>query len=1146
MEHFSIRKRLLALFLVLLLMCSLATSAFAATYSAGDRVTVYHDFALPFKLKERNAEGFPWMATGYLTNALIPPSGASWVYCIDYWHSASGGTYTTTDLMQTSAWTSLSPVAQNGITLATIYGCPNNGVNDIYSYAATQLIIWEYQLGQRTNPTQTVSYFNATLNQNTTLKSYYNSILSTMSQHYLAPSFSGSTVTLNGYGRANGVTLTDTNGKLGNDSWSIATVAGFHAEQSGNNLLIYADESVAASSTTTVTLRRSLSVSTGSALGITVGGQKAILGVPPDPVSAALTVEMAATGSLTIQKTSDTDVADYCFKVYKHTDNLSWYGKSDSAGNVYVTNSSYTASGTKVYTFTGMTDGTYTFLEVLSQKGKDLVFPDSWRITVTKDGTAQFDHTYTASDLSRDSNGDCRLASVAITGLTGGGTMTMTIHNAPESGDLEVVKTSEDGKVSGISFVVEQYEPEGGIGWWELGTYVTDASGKFSIQDFAIGTQLRITEIVPDGYECTSENPQTVTITRGTNTVTFTNKPFAKLEIIKSCSDGKVSNISFKVEQYEPTGGNGWWTKGTYKTNSSGKIEIDGLKVGTRLRVTEIVPDGYVCNSENPQTVTLVAGTNTLNFENEPVASLEIVKTSTDGIIANISFTVEQYEPTGGIGWWTRGTYTTDADGKITIEGLKVGTQLRVTEIIPDGYVCNSENPQTVTLVAGKNTLSYENEPLAELEIIKASSDGKVDGISFKVERLIGRRWRTLGTYETDSDGKISIPNLRVGYQLRVTETVPENYICLSDNPQTLTLVADTNTVRFENKPVVRLELLKTSDDGNVDGIDFMLSIRKGQSFVDVDTYTTHDGGRISVEDLTLGATYRLTETVPEGYVGETPVQEFVAQLGTNSVTFVNRLIKGDLKIVKVDKASRTPLQGAGYRLYPSGGRQLAEGYTDENGELSFTDLPYGTYTYQEFATPEGFALDETVYTLAIRHDGEEIVQEHENSIIEGAIHILKTDEQGRPMQGVVFKLKFSVNDGETWTPIQHRAVGEPVQAGYCTADVPSNGTLTTGADGKATYTGLCIDTQLGSVLYRLTEVSTQPGYTLLSKPAFEGSLPYEEQIEVTITAVNHPEFQLPATGGHGMVATTAVTVLACLAAAVAFLSLRRKERKVK
>ena len=120
MEHFSIRKRLLALFLVLLLMCSLATSAFAATYSAGDRVTVYHDFALPFKLKERNAEGFPWMATGYLTNALIPPSGASWVYCIDYWHSASGGTYTTTDLMQTSAWTSLSPVAQNGITLATI------------------------------------------------------------------------------------------------------------------------------------------------------------------------------------------------------------------------------------------------------------------------------------------------------------------------------------------------------------------------------------------------------------------------------------------------------------------------------------------------------------------------------------------------------------------------------------------------------------------------------------------------------------------------------------------------------------------------------------------------------------------------------------------------------------------------------------------------------------------------------------------------------------------------------------------------------------------------------------------------------------------------------------------------------------------
>ena len=63
----------------------------------------------------------------------------------------------------------------------------------------------------------------------------------------------------------------------------------------------------------------------------------------------------------------------------------------------------------------------------------------------------------------------------------------------------------------------------------------------------------------------------------------------------------------------------------------------------------------------------------------------------------------------GGIGWWTVGTYTTDAGGEIKLEDRAVGDHFRVTELVPDGYVCESDNPQEITLAAGENTLTFRN-----------------------------------------------------------------------------------------------------------------------------------------------------------------------------------------------------------------------------------------------------------------------------------------------------------------------------------------------------------------------------------------------------------------------------------------------------
>ena len=520
------------------------------------------------------------------------------------------------------------------------------------------------------------------------------------------------------------------------------------------------------------------------------------------------------------------------------------------------------------------------------------------------------------------------------------------------------------------------------------------------------------------------------------------------------------------------------------------------------------------------------------------VASLEIVKQSDDGKISGITFTVK--DSSGN----TIYTGKTDNQGRINVPNLQIGQKLTVTETVPDNYVADKRE-QTITLTGGSNVLTFVNHPTSKLELLKQSDDGNVKGISFKLEEYEpeeGVGWWTRGTYKTDANGKINL-DLKYGYKYRVTETVPENYVC-DNRIQEFTAKAGVNTLTFVNHPTVMLELLKTSEDGHVSGIGFAVEKQSGSQYEPVGSYVTDEGGRIHVSNLEFGATYRVTETVPEGYVGDQPVQHFTAQLGTNTVRFSNRLIRGSLRIVKLDKGTEIPLQGAGYRVFNAAGEEVASDYTDENGEVVFENLAYGEYTYQEFEAPAGFVLDEAVYSFAIQEDGAEIVKQHDNQPKEGSISIYKTDEAGRPLPGVTFLLEASVDGGQTWSPICYREPESDVLAGFCTSQGLDNGTLTTGTDGFAVFSGLCIDTQLGEVMYRITETATKNGYSLLPGYAFEGSLSEDSEIEISFTVVNQPNYKMPATGGEGFVPMIIGLALAGLVGAIGFVVIRRKARR--
>ena len=203
---------------------------------------------------------------------------------------------------------------------------------------------------------------------------------------------------------------------------------------------------------------------------------------------------------------------------------------------------------------------------------------------------------------------------------------------------------------------------------------------------------------------------------------------------------------------------------------------------------------------------------------------------------------------------------------------------------------------------------------------------------------------------------------------------------------------------------------------------------------------------------------------------------------------------------------------------------------TDQNGELLFEDLLYGTgYSYQEVSVPKGFVLDQNVYPLSITENKVTVTMEHENFRREATLQVLKQDHQGNPLSGTTFLLEYSSDNGNTWSPVSYREAGNSVSFGGCTSAGLSYGQLTTGADGLAVFTGLRAD---GEILYRLTETACPPGYSLMGDPLYVGTLPVAvndpniadgETVDGTtytyslyVTATDNPVFRLPEAGRNG------------------------------
>ena len=284
-------------------------------------------------------------------------------------------------------------------------------------------------------------------------------------------------------------------------------------------------------------------------------------------------------------------------------------------------------------------------------------------------------------------------------------------------------------------------------------------------------------------------------------------------------------------------------------------------------------------------------------------------------------------------------------------------------------------------------------------------------------------------------------------------------------------------------------------------GVTYRLYDSAGKKVADV---TTGADGKAVLADLPQGRYSYQEISAPSGYVVDSTKYQITITATALNITQkrTNTPAKASIEIIKVDGDNKTPLQGAGFRLYDASNKQVAEGYTDVNGKLTFSSLRLGRYTYKEFKAPDGYVLDDTAHSAVLNKNGQVLKVTRENTPIKGSITVRKVDVMGSPLAGAELMLETSA-DGKTWSEV---------------------GRVTTDKIGVAKWENLKIGVQ-----FRITEVKAPAGDTLMTEPLFTGTLDSSNR-DVTITACNNAGFALPFTGGTGFTTYFLFAALALMA----------------
>lgn len=407
-----------------------------------------------------------------------------------------------------------------------------------------------------------------------------------------------------------------------------------------------------------------------------------------------------------------------------------------------------------------------------------------------------------------------------------------------------------------------------------------------------------------------------------------------------------------------------------------------------------------------------------------PLGDMKLVKTSEDGIVAGINFTV-----TGAKGFSK--TVTTNANGEIDISNLAPGTYT-ITEENIDRYVPNQS--QTITVSSGKtSSVSFYNilkkfrvtVTKQDYEKGHAQGDAKLGGAVyglFKGNDLVAQ-------YTTDSNGSFTTDYYVCGTDWTVREISPSEGYLLNDTVYKVGADPKDYTVEYNNAPDMtvmeqvikgKISIIKHTDNGETQietpekGAEFQVYLKSAVSFVNADkderdTIVCDEDGFASTKLLPYGV-YTVHQT--KGWDGREKITDFDVFINTDGKTYKflinNKNFESYLKVVKLDKETgkRIPYEGAAFEIYDSNNHRITMQYTypqvtsihtfytNKEGYLITPErLPYGYYTLKEVQAPYGYILDDTPIPFSISQ---------ENSSTDTGVTVVKVKARDVAQKGVI------------------------------------------------------------------------------------------------------------------------------------------------
>lgn len=572
-----------------------------------------------------------------------------------------------------------------------------------------------------------------------------------------------------------------------------------------------------------------------------------------------------------------------------------------------------------------------------------------------------------------------------------GESKTVTFENTPLSALVVFKFDSVTGEaVKNAVFQVKYLTGTSGTGGTVIGTYKTSTSGSFTVTGLDEGTYI-VEELASDSGHVIDTAPQTAYISGKDQDVVelyFGNSPKGALLVkkIDSVSREPLSDVEFFVTTSDGTVVGD--ANGKFTTDSAGTFLIEGIDPGTTLVVKEVrTKDNSYILDDTPQTARIKAGqTVTLEFRNQPKGNLIINKLDSvsgeplKGVEFKITYADGSYVDAEGGKLSTKGCYVTDANGQIMLSNVSGTLVVTEEKTLPNYSIDPETRSQTVVVNPDDTqTLTFYNDPVGGVEIIKVNTDKKTEripNVKFEIRRADDG---LVDTVTTDKNGRAFL-SLEDGHYYAVEIESAEGFEL--DNTPHYFEVKDgkTTTLTVENKALsgILIHKIDSVTGEGIYGVTFLLYDGNKNP---IGQYESDQDGWVYITGLTESGRYYIRELENEGYNVDTQLKTVYVKAGkTIEIEWENEPITGQIQIYKyaaeyneiTGTAPGTPLAGAVFEIINArSGKVVDYITTDARGVAASKALPLTRYQIREVKAPAYWQLDSTVHDVTLEYAGQ-------------------------------------------------------------------------------------------------------------------------------------------------------------------------------